>query len=268
MRKNQIDPAAMNVKRFTQVLHRHCRAFQMPAGSAFAKRRGPARLAFFFRPFPQNEVARGVFFLFVGVDTRARLIAFDFQSRKPAILRKRTYAEVERAFAIVGVLLLGKPVHQLDHLRYVIGRPRHHLGSLDIERSRVFEEGVGVKAREVAKSLTRFESVADYLVVDVGYVHHVVNFIAEILQIAAEHVYRNESSEVSDVTVVVNRRTARVHPHRVALKRRELFVRARKRVSQFEHLLVRLLSTKGRSFSYLWKSVESASSVVHKRNWR
>ena len=52
MRKQQIDPAAMQIECVTKILHRHCRTLQMPARPAFTKRRGPAGLPRILGGFP------------------------------------------------------------------------------------------------------------------------------------------------------------------------------------------------------------------------
>ena len=75
----------------------------------------------------------------------------------------------------------------------------------------------------LAKALPRLKHAADDLVVHVGYVNHVIDLIAQILQIPAQHVDGNEGPEITDVTVVINRRRTGVHAHLFALERLKLF---------------------------------------------
>src|SRR5262245_32570778 len=76
MREDQVDAAAMDVKRLTEILHRHRRALEVPAWPAFTKRRRPAGLSILFRGLPQNEIARIILFVLIDVDARASDVAF------------------------------------------------------------------------------------------------------------------------------------------------------------------------------------------------
>src|SRR5438552_16762609 len=74
MREHVIDAAAVNIEGVAQVLHRHGRAFQMPARPAHSKWSTPSWLFFVLWSFPQDEVVRLFLFVFVRVDART-----DFQ---------------------------------------------------------------------------------------------------------------------------------------------------------------------------------------------
>ena len=70
VRKDQILTPKVNVKRFTQVFHRHGRAFDVPAGAARADLGLPLRLARLWR-LPKSEVAHVIFFVLIDVDPSA-----------------------------------------------------------------------------------------------------------------------------------------------------------------------------------------------------
>ena len=117
----------------------------------------------------------------------------------------------------------------------MIGGARDDFGALDRERLAILQERFGVERRVRFKPLALLKHVADDLVFDVRDVHHMQDFVAEIFQITAQHVDGDEGAEVADVTVIINRRAARIHPHPVAFERAELFEGARQRVSEPEH---------------------------------
>ncbi len=133
------------------------------------------------------------------------------------------------------MLSVGEPLHQLDHLWNMLCRARNHFRLFDVQRLRVFEECLGVELGVFLERLAGFEHSPDDLVFHVGYVHDVKHFIAEILQISAEHVHRYKRPEVSNVSVVVHRRATRIHPNGVALERFEFFERSRERVLKLQH---------------------------------
>src|SRR5439155_13532981 len=71
MRENQIDAADVKIERLAQVLHRHRRALDMPAGTTASDRSIPGGLFWFVRRFPQSKVARVFLLVLVCVDAFA-----------------------------------------------------------------------------------------------------------------------------------------------------------------------------------------------------
>src|SRR4051812_20895468 len=57
MREDEVEPTAVDIKAFAQMLRRHGRAFQVPAGPAPAPRAVPAGLTV-GRGLPQHEIGR------------------------------------------------------------------------------------------------------------------------------------------------------------------------------------------------------------------
>ena len=74
--------------------------------------------------------------------------------------------------------------------------------------------------------------VADDLVVHVGDVHDMVNFVSALAQESAEEIDGDEGAEIADMAVVVNRRSAGVHADFVVAQRTELLDLRRHRVVQ------------------------------------
>src|SRR5687767_9928273 len=85
VRKDEIEPAAMNVKRFAEERAAHRRAFNVPAGPPLAPRAVPRRLAG-LRGFPNGEIA-GIAFL------RGRFAPFALLLFRPPV----------RKFSIAGI---------------------------------------------------------------------------------------------------------------------------------------------------------------------
>ena len=119
--KCQVDSTSVNIQRFTQILHRHRRTFDMPTGPPFANFCLPEMFARLWR-LPQREVARVFFFVAVVVDSRARLNPGQINLRKLPILRKLRDPVINRSVAFVGECFLLQPLDQLHHVRNVIRR--------------------------------------------------------------------------------------------------------------------------------------------------
>src|SRR5689334_25173533 len=98
MREDEIDAACVNVERLTKILHRHRRAFDMPAGTAATDRSVPRRLALVGWIFPEREVARVFLLVLVSVDSIARAgdVTREVDLRELAVLGKRGDAIVDR----------------------------------------------------------------------------------------------------------------------------------------------------------------------------
>ncbi len=103
----------------------------------------------------------------------------------------------------------------------MLGRP-HQRGLLDSDHRGIFQKcflilrGVLLHADAVARRKP------DNFVVHVGDIHDVVHCVSALQQKPAQNVNRNESSEVANVTVIVDGRAAGVHADLMIDKRTEL----------------------------------------------
>ena len=107
---------------------------------------------------------------------------------------------------------------ELDHLRNVVGRAHQEFRRLEAQQFAVDLEGFDILRGEVAQLEASFPRIADRLVIHVGQVHHLADFVAAVSQVAAQDVLKDKRAEVADVRVVINRRPASVDPHLVAFQ--------------------------------------------------
>ena len=94
---------------------------------------------------------------------------------------------------------------------------------LDIQRRRVFQKSLFILRRVRLHRDAIARRVADDLVIDVGNIHHVADVISALPQKAIEQIDRNKRAEISDVSVVVNRRPAGIHSDLVPCHRPKFF---------------------------------------------
>jgi hypothetical protein len=140
----------------------------------------------------------------------------------------------------VGVATLDEPRDHIDHLIDVLSRPAYQCGPFDPHQVRVPKEFVLVVSRDIPGRLpltTRrnLDLVVTRVgvglkVADVGDVHYVLDGVAEQPERASENVFKNVRPEVADVGVVINRRSAAIHPNARWVDWQERFNPARSRI--------------------------------------
>src|SRR5258708_15720377 len=106
MRDYEIFAASMQIKTLSQFLHRHCRTFQVPAGTSRANRSIPGSFAGLGR-LPQSKIARAVLVIFVQVDTGSVAHFAEVLLREFSIAWKAGDAKVIRPIlGAIGYILL------------------------------------------------------------------------------------------------------------------------------------------------------------------
>src|SRR5678815_1620614 len=212
MWKDQIHGAAVEIQRLAEVLHCHCGAFQVPARAARAERRFPARFLFVLRRFPENKIIRLFLVVLIRIDASADFQFTTIQPGQAAVSRKARNAKVDGIALVIRVAAREKSLDQLNHLRNVLGRYRDDVGFLYPQAGAVFEEGSSVR-RCIGPNIDAFfSSTADDLVVDIRDVHHMLQ-VPLTLQMTTQDIFKNEGSKVSNMSEIVNSRTACIHPN-------------------------------------------------------
>src|SRR5438876_1878485 len=100
VRKDQVEPAEMDLELRTEELLCHCGALDVPAGTPAAPGRVPGGVLTFFRRLPEGEVAR---VLLEG----ARVVVLELLrplARQAAVLGEASDAEVDVTACLVRVL--------------------------------------------------------------------------------------------------------------------------------------------------------------------
>src|SRR5947199_3968019 len=87
--ENKIDSARVYIKSLAKIAHRHSRAFQMPARTAFAIGRRPVRLSR-TRRFPECEIARILLIVLINIYSCPCYITSQLKARELAVGFKRS----------------------------------------------------------------------------------------------------------------------------------------------------------------------------------
>src|SRR5437762_2238480 len=166
--------------------------------------------------------------LLAGIDTLAGLEPRLVQAREIAVIGLLAGVKVDAVGSTIRVAVLLDVGNELDLLADVIGGAAKKRRVLDVERAHVLEERAGIELRDLPRGLAGAPRTLFHLVLagvgvggemaHVGDVHDVRNVIAVPFQHPPEQVLEQESAEVADVLVVVNRRAAGVEPDRTGLE--------------------------------------------------
>src|SRR5690606_16212143 len=101
MWEDVVDAAAVNVERLAQILSRHGRTLDVPAGETFAPRAVPAQNVLRLGALPQCEVER-VALLATHSLARAGLLRLNAPVRQLAVVRGFGDVEINAAVHLVG----------------------------------------------------------------------------------------------------------------------------------------------------------------------
>ena len=220
MRKGQVHAAGVNIKRLSEILHGHRRAFNVPAGTPRPDTRFPEMLAR-FRRLPHCEITRVVFFVLIHVHARAGLHSGHVDFGKLSVSGELRDSEIDGAFALVSKTLFLQLLDQRDHVFDVICRADQLLGHLDMQCVNILEEPADVFVGVFANADSGGGRRLDDTVVHVGDVHHLHHAQALRFQESPQHVLEHERAKVSDMRGGVDGRPARVNAHFTRVNRVE-----------------------------------------------
>ena len=105
---------------------------------------------------------------------------------------------------------------------------------LNAQRCRVFIHGGYEAIGERRNRLAIFNSTLDDLVVDIGDVTNIRDIKATASQPTLHHVEHHHHARMTEMTVVIHRHTADVHPHLARIDGSKRHFVTRKRVVNFE----------------------------------
>src|SRR5215472_102838 len=176
VRKQKVDAPGMYIERLSEILHRHGRALDVPAGPSPPERRVPGCAHSFvlgLRPLPEGEVCRGFLVVLVRGDSGSGPQTGPVEVGQAAVPGKARDAEVNVAVSLVRVASGQQTLDESHHLPDVLGGAWVDLGFLGPQQAHVLEEDLLPSARELADAHAGPACLLDYPIVDVGDVQDV-----------------------------------------------------------------------------------------------
>ena len=233
VREDKIEPAAVNIKDLAQVFLGHRRAFDVPARTSRsfdAGRRRPRRLAS-QRGLPQDKI---VDVALVGLDLDSRA-SFHFAERAAgqlAVVRHRGHVEQHMVVGDIGMAAHNELLDDRLHFPDMRGRAR-----LDRRRQDAERRDVGVELQRRSRSYLAYRNplgggLGVDLVVDIGDIARVGDVFGpvDVPQQPEQHVEHDDRPRIADVSTVIDRRAADIHPHIGRIDGLEPLLAARQRV--------------------------------------
>ena len=228
-----VDAAGVNVEMIAEVFHAHRRALNVPAGIAFPPGAFPRQCLIFEFRFckPQHEIV-GIAFIFIDADSRSGFLIVEAEVCKLSVIGIRGHVVIEVSAGHIGMTVRFDTLYQFDHIGNVIGRFAHDVGTTDIERIQIFKKRIRIKLRDFEyRLMALFRRLDDFIfarivvarkVPDIGDVHDVLFIVAEVGKRAIEYVEKHICAQVSDVRVIIHRRTAAVKADEARRNRHEI----------------------------------------------
>src|SRR5690606_4964480 len=212
MREHQVRTTAMNIKVVTQAAGRHGRAFNMPARTAIAPRRGPGRLIL-LGMFPEHKVKRMFFFNFDIYTFRSTCLhVVQFTPRKTAILFKLFYLKIYITICCrLGGSLLYQIANHALHLVDVFRSTRRLIWFQAPQVGCIFIHGLNKAICQCRDAFAIFISTLDNLVINIGDVTYIFYVPALTTQETNNIVECNHDPSMSNMTVIINCHTTHIH---------------------------------------------------------
>ena len=222
MREYQIRATTVNVNWSTQVAMNHCAALTVPTWTTFSPRAWPARLTRLCS-LPECKV-KWIAFLVINLNalTCAKLIKIATRKHTIAVVRTNREVHVARRHR-VSVTLLNQRLNHLEHGFNLVRCARTNIWIQNIEPMHLLNERLRKLFRNLLSSPSLLNGALNNLVVNIGQVLSKGDLKTLMHQITANNVKREEGTGVSDVNLIVNRRTAHVHADFALVDWLELF---------------------------------------------
>ena len=209
VREDEVAAAAVEVEGIAKVLIAHSRAFDVPARTAFAPGAVPRRFAG-LSTFPEGEV-HGIVLAVVDFDTGAGHHVVEAATAQFAVVGELFDAVIDVVVDDVGIAFVDEGLDHVDDFIHVFRYAGILVGPADVELVHDVEVRCDIAVGNgIPRDAFAVGSVDD-LIVDVGEVLDVRDFIAQVFQIALDDVPRDERTGIAHVGMVVRRNAADIH---------------------------------------------------------
>ena len=222
----------MNVDLLAERRSVHCRALDMPTGSALTPRRFPENLAFLCG-FPKREIERIALILLV-FDTHAFVGVLESSAAEFAVAGETLDGEIHVAsFGCVCVTFFDEFGHEVDDIVDIARCFEPYGRIVNLEFAHKFIYAVYHHTCVLERWYARFFGLGNDFVVDVRVVARVIDFVADFFKVFADNIVDERLIGVTYMRFARNRDSACVHIDLSLVKRHEIFFFSCERVVDF-----------------------------------
>ena len=243
--RNVVDAAGVNIEMLAEIFHAHCGTFNMPARVAASPRRIPGHCLIFKLRFgePKHKVIRVALVLIDYRNRAASGTGFQFVKVQPcklAVIRVSGYVKIKVSVCHIGMAVCLKLFDKLNHLCNMLSRLAFVIRAAYIQRINVFVKCFRIKFSNFENALVTLLGSLNHFIfavvsiackmADISYVHNVVYFIAEKSQRLIKHIKKDISTQISDMSIIIDCRATTVKANLARLNRLEFLHGASHRV--------------------------------------
>ena len=223
VRELQICAAAVDIEGVTKQLLAHGRAFDVPAGAAFAPRAFPKIYFIRLGRFPQHEVQR-IAFKTVHFHPLTGAQIIQRFTGKLAVSGKFAHGVIHIAIGgRIGFAVGNQAFNHADHFADMLGGFWLDIGAQHTQCIGIFVHRLNKTGGQFADGFAVFRCTSDDFVVDIGDIAHISERITVRTQPARNHIEHHHHAAVAEVAIVVNGHAANIHAHVFRIDGRERF---------------------------------------------
>ena len=143
MNGNMVNPAAVNIKMFAQIFHRHGRAFDMPPRITSAPLRIPLQdLVFEFRRSKPQHKVRRITLVSIGFHPRPMHQILAVLPREISVSRKFSRIKINIPVRKISKPLFLKLFNELNHILNMVGCTTNNIRTFNIQGFFVLKENI------------------------------------------------------------------------------------------------------------------------------
>ena len=220
--RNCVDATAMDIEMLSQILHAHGRALNVPSWISSTPWRIPHHCLFSELAVgePEDEILR-IALVAVHHDPGSAELILLLLACKLSIVINGVDGEIYISSGSIGVALLLQSLDKGDHILDVVCSLTYHLRSFNVQRLLVSKESISIELGYIPYALSCLTASLSKLVLsiisvsckvtNIGDVHYMLYTISCFLKSLVKDIFKDECSEVSDMRIVVDCRSATVH---------------------------------------------------------
>ena len=220
MREHQIGTTAVNIKAVPQVFAAHSRTFDMPAGATHTPRAFPRRFTR-LGGLPQGEIHR-IFLLITDLHTRTCQHIIQITAGELAVIGEFLHRKINIAVYLISEAFGHQRAYQINDLLHMPGNSGVDVGRQYIQCLGVLEIRGDILLCHISRRDAFLRRTTDDLVIHVGKILHIGHIKPGIFEIPPHRIKNHDRAGITQVNIIVNRRSADVHRDLAGRSRHEI----------------------------------------------
>src|SRR6266498_1804704 len=169
-------------------------------------------------------------------NAHARLHIFKFASGELAVIIVFRDAEINVAISsLVGIAFFDQVLDELNDERHGAAHLWVGRGRQDVQVFKIVGVILNVALRKFEWFFTKLVGAVDDLIVYIGVIHHMLDFVASIFEITADDIEHQRGHRMTHMRIVINRYTADIEFYEIWLEGLKIFFFASEGIVKTDH---------------------------------